>query len=126
MGAGVPCARWGEAPAPGHYRDGERVLFSGRLGSQHVRVWLEQRPGGIALLSHDIGPALERSFGKDEIETFLEVDAADFSALAAAVGARSGDPMALLTSRFRGNSAATSELRRLIEEHGVPHRFAIV
>jgi hypothetical protein len=53
----------------------ERVLFGGRLGIEWVRVWLEYRAGSIVLASHDIGPGLEHAFGKDDIETYLEVDA---------------------------------------------------
>src|SRR5687768_1163712 len=43
----------------------ERVLFQGRIGTQWVRVWLEPWAGSLRMLSHEIGPALERFFGRD-------------------------------------------------------------
>jgi hypothetical protein len=95
----------------------ERILFDGRLGSQRVRVWLERRGGGIGMLSHDIGPALDRTFGKDEIETFLEIEHRYVPELTAALRAEHpdsdvpGDACELLADRFRDDSAprATSE-----------------
>ena len=110
----------------GSHETDEIVLFGGRLGTQSVRVWLECRGGGIGLLSHDIGPGLEHAFGKDEIETFLEIDAAELGSLTAALGDASGDPMKLLAARYQGDSAATSHLRQLLSEHGIPHRFNVI
>ena len=104
----------------------EAVLFDGQLRTQRVRVWLEWRGGGIAVLSHDIGPALECAFGTDDIETFLEIDAPHVPALAAALGEGSADAMELLADRYRGDSAATTHLRELLAEHGIPHRFSVV
>jgi hypothetical protein len=104
----------------------EPVLFDGPLGTQSVRVWLERRGDGIALLSHDMGPGLERAFGTDEIETFLEIDAADLPALAAALGDATGDPIELLAARYHGDSMATTHLRQLLGEHDIPHRFSVI
>ena len=110
----------------------ERVLFEGRLRSQWVRVWLEYRAGSILLASHDIGPGLEHAFGKDEIETFLEVDAAHLPNLTAALRAERTDPNApmdaieLLVARYGGDSAATSGLRTWLTARGIPYRFTIV
>ncbi len=105
----------------------EIVLFAERIDTQRVCVWLERTPaGGIALLSHDIGPRLEHAFGTDEIETFLEIDAARLPALAAALGEATADPMTLLATRYRGDSMATTHLRELLAEHDIPHRFSVV
>ena len=104
---------------------GEVVLFDGALGSQHVRVWLERRGGGIALLSHDIGPALERGLGTDDLETFLEIRAAHVDTLCSLLGDPAGDPIQLLADRYRGDSATTSHLRELLAEHAIPHRFFV-
>ena len=110
----------------------ERLLFEGHLGTQWVRVWLEPWGGGIRLLSHDIGPGLERFFGKDEIETFLEVDAAHVANLIAALRAErtDADPpldaIELLAARYRGDSTASSSLRTWLTAHGIPYRFTIV
>lgn len=110
----------------------ERVLFEGRLGTQWVRVWLENRAGGIMLASHDIGRGLERVFGKDEIETYLEVDAVHVPNLTAALrtewtdATAPMDPIELLAARYRGDSTATSGLRTRLIEHGIPYRFTIV
>ena len=69
----------------------DRILFDGRLGTQRVRVWLEPHLGGVRMLSHDIGSGLERAFGKDEIETFLEVEAVHMQNLVAALRAEWAD-----------------------------------
>ena len=105
----------------------EIVLFEDRIDTQRVRVWLERTAaGGIMLLSHDIGPKLERVFGDDEIETYLEIDAADLPALAAALGDATADPMTLLAARYRDDTMATTHLRELLAEHDIPHRFNMV
>ena len=110
----------------------ERVLFEGRLGSQWVRVWLEFRAGSIVLASHDIGPGLEPHFGKDEIETYLEVDAVHLPNLTAALRAERTDPNApmdpieLLVARYRGDSTATSGFRTWLSARGIPYQFTIV
>ena len=110
----------------------ERVLFEGRLGTQQVRVWMEYRAGSIVLASHDIGPGLEHAFGKDEIETYLEVDAVHLPNLTAALRAdwttrnKPMDAMGLLVARYRGDSTATSGLRTWLTGHGIPYRFTIV
>ena len=64
----------------------EIVLFSGELGMQRVRVWLEWQVGGVSLHSHDIGPGLEHAFGTDEIETVLEIAASELPDLSRALG----------------------------------------
>ena len=104
----------------------EVVLFDGRLGTQQVRVWLESRGGGIVLLRHDMGPALERAFGSDEIETLLEIDAAHLPALSAALGGGSADPIHLIAERYRGDSAVTSNLRSLLVENAIQHRLSVI
>ena len=112
--------------------DTERVLFEGHLGTQWVRVWIERSAGGIRLCSHDIGSGLESVFGRDEIETFLEVDAVHVPNLVAALRAErtDADPpldaIELLATRYRGDSTATSSLRNWLTAHGIPYRFAIV
>jgi hypothetical protein len=110
----------------------ERVRFEGRLGTQWVRVWLEYRAGSVVLASHDIGPGLEHAFGKDEIETHLEVDAVHLPNLTAALRAERTDPDApmdaieLLAARYRGDSTATTDLRTWLTAHGIEYRFTIV
>jgi hypothetical protein len=110
----------------------EIVLFDGQLGSQSVHVWLEARGAGIALNSQDIGPALESAFGSDEVETFLEIDAADIPTLTALLAAEHpiantpGDPLELLEARYRGDSMATTHLRELLTAHGIPYRFSVI
>lgn len=116
----------------------KRILFEGREGTEWVRVWMEVDAGGIALLSHDIGPGVERNFGKEDIETLLVIRGADLTALIAAL--REGDEkadgapdasthtlaMRLIADRFTGNSAATSMLRILLDEVNIPYDFTIV
>lgn len=104
----------------------EVVLFDGRLGTESVRIWLERHAGGITLLSHDIGPGLQRHFGSDDLETFLEIDAVDLSLLATALGDATGEPMELLAERYQGDSMATTHLRELLSEHAIPHRFSVI
>ena len=110
----------------------ERVLFDGRLGTQRVRVWLEPSAGDIRLLSHEIGPGLERFFGTDEMATFLEIDAIHVPNLVAALRAErtDADPrmdaIELLAAKYAGDSTATSSLRTWLTAHGIPYRFTIV
>ena len=110
----------------------ERVLFEGRIGTQWVRVWLEPWASDIRLLSHEIGPGLERFFGRDEIETFLEVEAVHVPNLVAALRAERSDAdpplvaIELLAARYRGDSTASSSLRTWLTAHGIPYRFTIV
>jgi hypothetical protein len=107
------------------------VLFEGRIGTQWLRVWLEYGAGSVVLASHDIGPGLETFFGKDEIETYLEIDAVHLSNLTAALRAERTDPDApmdaieLLAARYRGDSAATTGLRTWLTAHGIPYRFGV-
>jgi hypothetical protein len=67
-----------------------------------------------------------RVFGTDELETFLEIDAAHLPALGAALGDAAADPMALLAERYRDDSMATTHLRELLAEHDIPHRFSVI
>lgn len=97
----------------------ERILFDGQLGSQHVRVWLEPHAGGIRLLTHDMGPAPERVFGKDEIETFLEVDGVHLPNLVAALRAERADGRADGPGR-----AADDEVPRRLDGHDRPSHLA--
>jgi hypothetical protein len=91
----------------------ERVLFDGRLGTQRVRVWVRAKDSDIAMLSHDIGPDVERFFGTDDLETILEVDDAHLSRLTAAlrddaVRARRAEPLkgAAVPARWLHNARA--------------------
>ena len=108
--------------------DKETVLFDSGLGTQSVHVWLEWRGGDMLLCSQDIGPALVPHFGEDEIETFLTVKAAQLSQLARALGCRPtrGSIGAALVDRYEGDSAATSHLRALLEEHAIRHEFSVI
>ena len=112
--------------------DTERVLYDGPLGTQRVRVWLEPRGGGIGLFSHDMGSGLEAAFGKNEIETFLEVDAQHMPSLTVALRAEqpgSADVLTaieLLVEKYGRNAAATSDFRAWLSKHGIPYRFTIV
>ena len=108
--------------------DHEIVLFSGRLGTQTVRVWLEPNGSGVSLLSHDIGPALEASFGAEDIETFLTIRGENLPRLADLLGcAATVDGVTrALCDRFAGDSAATSHLRSLLDDSGISYEFHLV
>ena len=112
--------------------DREVVLFSERLGTQRIRVWLERRGAGIGLLSHDMGPGLEQAFGSDEIETFLVIEVRERGRLTAALVAERIDPdpptvaIALLADKYAGKSTATTDLRTWLTERGIPHEFSVV
>ena len=75
---------------------------------------------------------LEHAFGKDEIETYLEVDAVHLPNLTAALRAERTGPDApmnaieLLAARYRGDSTATTGLRTFLTARGIPFRFTIV
>lgn len=110
----------------------EVVLFDAKLGTQHVRVWIEADGSGLRIMSHDIGPALVPSFGKGELAVFLEVDAAQLPAVRAALLAERTDPAApedevqLLLEKYRGDSTATGAFRAWLDGHGIPYRFTLI
>jgi hypothetical protein len=107
----------------------EIVLFAGEIGTQRVRVWLEPAEGGGFMLnSHDIGPGLERFFGDTEIETFLTVRAEQLPKVAQVLGSGPTlqDVLAAVVDRYRGDSAATTHLRAVLDEHGVPYEFSLL
>ena len=110
----------------------QRVIFEGRIGSQWLRVWLENRAGSIVLASHDMGPGLDPVFGTDEIETYLEIDPVhvpNLTALLRGDGTDANAPMdvlGMLAARYRGDSTATTNLRTWLTAHGIPYRFTII
>jgi hypothetical protein len=106
----------------------EIVLFSGQLGTQRVRVWLQPEGGGVALNSHDIGPGLQAFFGEDEIETFLTIGPAQVPPLARVLGCEPGvnEVLRALEDRYRGESSATTQLRALLDEHGIAYDFQVI
>jgi hypothetical protein len=114
------------------------VLFEAKLGTQQVRVWIEADEAGLKLMSHDVGPALQASFGKSELAVFLEVDAEQLPAVRAALLAERTDPAGpaapggeddvpqLLLEKYRGDSTATGAFRAWLDGHGIPYRFTLV
>ena len=115
------------------------VLFDAQLGTQHVRVWIESDDAGLKLMSHDTGPGLMASFGKNEVAVFLEVDAEQLPAIRSALLAERTDPTAgadgppgsddvaqLLLEKYRGDSTATGAFRAWLDGHGIPYRFLLV
>jgi hypothetical protein len=111
----------------------EVVLFDAQQGTQQVRVWIEADDSGIKIVSHDVGPALVKTFGKSDVAAFLEVDAADIPAVRIALqGERmsdqtwSEDEVQLLLEKYRGDSTATGTFRAWLDEHGIPYRFTVV
>jgi hypothetical protein len=100
-----------------------RVLFDGRVAGERLRVWVDDGPGGgFRVCSHAIGGALEQYFGRDEIETVLEVDAAASQAVRAALGG-SGS-VDELAAKFEGTPSANSDLRGRL--YGVPYSLSVI
>lgn len=97
-----------------------------------MRVWLQPYGDGIGLLSHDIGPDLERFYGSDEIETFLVIERQHLDALTTALRAERTDAdaptdaISLLADEYAGSSTATSDLRTWLTQHAIPSRFSLV
>ena len=114
------------------------TLFDGTIDRQRLWVWVETWGADIIrVCTHEIGPALETSFGKDEIETYLTVGADDLGRLVQllvmeaetniGVFASNVDAaIVLLGARYAGEPAATSQLRLWLEERGIPYEFAVV
>lgn len=113
----------------------EHILFEGHEGSEWVRVWMAVDAGGIAIRSHDIGPGVERNFGREDLETILVIGAAELPALFSALreghgkadvapgGSVQESAMRLIADRYAGNSAATSMLRLLLDELQIRYDF---
>lgn len=111
----------------------EVVLFDAKQGTQQVRVWIEVDDSGIKIVSHDVGPALVKTFGKADVAAFLEVAAADVPAVRVALqGERmsdqqfTDDEVQLLLEKYRGDSTATGTFRAWLDGHGIPYRFTVV
>ncbi|MEP7082216.1 MAG: hypothetical protein ABI841_04475 [Chloroflexota bacterium] len=109
------------------------VLFDAQLGTQHVRVWIEADEAGLRIVSHDVGPGLERTVGKSELAAFLEVDAEQLPAIRTALLAERADASEqeaeleqLLLEKYRGDSTATGNFRAWLDTHAIPYRFTLV
>jgi hypothetical protein len=114
------------------------TLFDGTLERQRLWVWVEAwGAGSVRVCTHEIGPALEQSFGKGEIETYLTIDADDLERMVQLLAAEGETQIGLFASnvdaaiillggRYAGESAATSYLRTWLEEHEIRYEFAVV
>ena len=111
----------------------EVVLFEANLGAQHVRVWIEADDAGLRIVSHEVGPELEKTFGKSDVAAFLEVDAADVPAIRAALQAErtsdqpfTDDEVQMLLEKYRGDSTASGTFRAWLDGQGIAYRFTVM
>jgi hypothetical protein len=108
------------------------VLFDGRIGSQRLYVCVDWQGTSLGLMTHEMGPALENAFGKDEIETWLLVEPSHLHRLTDALRAEathaSADPgpLRLVVDRFGGDPSATTAFRTWLTEHHIPYEFHLV
>lgn len=111
--------------------DGKWTLFNGRAGDDTALVWLEPSEAGAVIRSHSWGPGVERHFGSDAIETWLRLDGSALSTLAHALvmDRPELDPtmsaIETLAAAYRGDSAATSQARRRLDELSLPYEFTL-
>ncbi len=113
------------------------TVFRGQAGTERVVVELRgSASGGIVLESQSIGPLAARTFGEDEVETFLTIGPGELRRLIgllrdeatpalALTGNDVADAIALLAARYAGDSAATSHLRAWLDANGIAYEFFI-
>ncbi len=108
------------------------VIFDGRIGTQRLSAWVDWHETSLALMTHEMGPALEHAFGRDEIETWLLVDASHMDRLTDALRADATDapadvgPLRLVVDRYRGDPGATTAFRAWLTEHHIPYTFHLI
>ena len=103
------------------------TLFDGLAGGDHAQVWLEPSGSGVTMLTHSWGPGVERWFGSDTLETWLTIGPTAFAVLSYALVAdhpdvdATGPPIELLAAIYRGDSAATTNLRKRLDALGLEY-----
>lgn len=65
---------------------------------------------------------------EDEIETFLTIGPAQLARLAQLLGCEPGvdEVLCALEDRYRGESSATTQLRAVLDEHGIAYDCHII
>ena len=109
----------------------EWTLFDGRAGEGHAHVWMEPAESGITVRTHEWGSDVERAFGWDAIETWLTIGRSALAVLAYALVADHPDldaaspPPELLAAAYRGDSAASANVRRQLLALGLEYDFTM-
>lgn len=94
-----------------------------------AKVWLETEGNGVVICTHSWGPGAGRHFGSDAIETWLHLDGLALWTLVCALIMDDAEldptapPIEVLAAAYRGDSAATSHVRRRLEELDLPFPF---
>ena len=107
------------------------TLFDGPAGEDHAQVWLEPAGAGVILKTQEWGSGVEQNFGFDTVETALTIGGPELSTLAYALVADdpeldlTASPIELLATAYRGDSAASANVRRRLEELGLAYEFAM-
>jgi len=107
------------------------LLFDGPAGEDMAEVWLEPIATGAVIRTQSWGPAVERHFGFDTIETSLTLDVTALATLAYALVMDRPDidptmpPIETLAAAYRGDSAATSHARLRLDELSLPYEFTL-
>ncbi len=92
---------------------GKSVELCREEGVEFRSIRLRLDASGIRLDAHDMGPPVERAWGSDDYEFWVNVKAEDLAALACV----------LLEEKYRGRSDSGDNLRRFCERNAVPHEF---
>ena len=82
-------------------------------GKEYRSVRLYLTDGGLQLLGHDMGPAVERIWGDDDYEFWVEIKPHAMRQLA----------FALLRDRYAGRKDAVSEFREFCKQNAIEHEF---
>ena len=82
-------------------------------GEEYRSVDLVLKDGGLQLSAHDMGPSVERYWGDDDYEFWVEIKPHAMRQLA----------VALLRDRYMGRVHAVDEFREFCEQNAIEHVF---
>ena len=91
----------------------QTVELASRRDAEFRSVLLSVTGAQVRLSTTDAGPAVQRWWGRDEYEFWVDVPAEAIPALVCA----------LLKEKYEGNLQAVDQFRTFCTDNGVPHRF---
>lgn len=95
-----------------HHRDAD--------GTRHVRARLTS-DGALVVEGQDLGPGVERIFGRSEYEWALTVPADEVEGFLASIDSTGRPVLGAVADHFHGPAA--HQLKAHLDEHGITHEF---
>ena len=103
----------------------KKVLYSRRDAQVWCTVTAELSDGKLQVSGHDIGPLVEKFFGRDEYEYWVTLDQENTGKLFRSLGCeeRSGEEQLEAVERSFGGDMADTRLKRYCEQNGIRTQF---